>query len=73
MTGATCGAGNAYPSGAPDFTSGFYRGSCCVLSTFVFPKFSLFLSVPLSHELVLMSLTYTCGIFVVYLANLKPI
>jgi len=20
---------NAYPSGAPDFTSGFHRGSCC--------------------------------------------
>ena len=32
MTGATCGAGNAYPSGAPDFTSGFYGGSCCFLS-----------------------------------------
>jgi len=29
MTGAACGAGNAYPSGAPDFTSGFHRGSCC--------------------------------------------
>jgi len=29
MTGAACGAGNAYPSGAPDFTSGFYKGSCC--------------------------------------------
>jgi len=29
MTGATCGAGNAYPSGAPDFTSGFHRDSCC--------------------------------------------
>jgi len=28
MTGATCGAGNAYSSEAPDFTSGFYRGSC---------------------------------------------
>jgi len=26
MTGAACGAGNAYPSGAPDFTAG---GSCC--------------------------------------------
>ena len=25
MTGATCGAGNAYPSGAPDFTSGFLK------------------------------------------------
>jgi len=29
MTGTACGAGNAYPSGAPDFTSGFHRGSCC--------------------------------------------
>jgi len=25
----TTGAGNAYPSGAPGFTSGFYRCSCC--------------------------------------------
>jgi len=25
----TIGAGNAYPSGAPDFTSGFHRSSCC--------------------------------------------
>jgi len=24
-----CGAGNAYPSGAPDFISGFHRGSRC--------------------------------------------
>jgi len=29
MTGAARGAGIAYPSGAPDFTSGFYRGWCC--------------------------------------------
>jgi len=29
MTGAACGAGNAYPSGASDFTSCFHRGSCC--------------------------------------------
>jgi len=29
MTGGACGAGNAYPSGASDFTSGFQRGSCC--------------------------------------------
>jgi len=35
MTGAACGAGNTYPSGAPDFTSGFHRGSCCpVVSLF---------------------------------------
>jgi len=29
VTGTACGEGNAYPSGAPDFTSGFHRGSCC--------------------------------------------
>jgi len=29
MTGAACGAGNAYPSRAPDFISGFHEGSCC--------------------------------------------
>jgi len=29
MTGAACGAGNAYSSGTHDFTSGFNRGSCC--------------------------------------------
>jgi len=26
---STSEAGNAYPSGAPAFTSGFHRGSCC--------------------------------------------
>jgi len=31
MTGAACGAGNAYPSGAHYFTSGFHRGSCCLV------------------------------------------
>jgi len=29
MKGATCGEGNVYPSGAPDFTSDFNIGSCC--------------------------------------------
>ena len=29
MTGAACGAEHAYPSGAPDVTTGFYSGSCC--------------------------------------------
>jgi len=37
MTGAACGAGNAYHSGTPDFTSGFHRGSCCpVISVSLF-------------------------------------
>jgi len=42
MTGAACGAGNAYPSGAPDFTTGFHRGSCPVICV------SLFLVIVLS-------------------------
>jgi len=29
MTGAAHAAGNAYPSGAPNFTSGFHRGLRC--------------------------------------------
>jgi len=29
MTDATCGAGNAYPSGAPDFTFLKNKSSCC--------------------------------------------
>jgi len=29
MTGVACGVGNAYPSGAPNFTSGVHRGLCC--------------------------------------------
>jgi len=38
MTGAACGAGHAYPSGAPDFTSGFHTGSCCpVICVYLFP------------------------------------
>jgi len=28
-TGAASGAGNTYPSGAPDFISSFHKGSCC--------------------------------------------
>jgi len=37
MTGAECGAGNAFPSGKLDFTSGFHRGSCCpVISVSLF-------------------------------------
>jgi len=38
MTGVACGAGNAYHSEAPGFTSGFHRGSCCpVICVSLFP------------------------------------
>ena len=36
MTGATCGAGTAYPFKAPEFTPGFQWGSCCLILTLVF-------------------------------------
>jgi hypothetical protein len=35
MTGATCGAGTAYPSGVPEFTPGFQRGSCYLIFSFM--------------------------------------
>ena len=35
-TGATSGAGTAYPSGTPEFTPGSYWGSCYRYSIFVF-------------------------------------
>jgi len=44
MTGTACGAGNAYPSGAPDLTCGFHRGSCCpVICVSLFHMIVLFL------------------------------
>jgi len=39
MTDAACGAGNAYPSGAPDFTSVFIE--VLVVLSFVSPYFML--------------------------------
>ena len=35
-TGATRGAGTAYPSGAPEFTSGFQWGSCYSIFSFIY-------------------------------------
>ena len=34
-TGATCGAGSAYPSGAPEITPSFLGGSCCLFFSFL--------------------------------------
>jgi len=34
-TGATRGAGTAYPSGAPEFTPGFKWGACCSIFSFM--------------------------------------
>jgi len=45
MTGAACGAVNAYPSGEPDFTSVFHGGSCCpVICVSLFHVIVFFLS-----------------------------
>ena len=35
LTGATCGAGSAYPSGAPEITPSFWWGSCCLFFSFL--------------------------------------
>ena len=35
QTGATCGVGTVYPSGAPEFTTGFQCGSCCSIFNFL--------------------------------------
>jgi len=63
MMGVACGAGNAYPSGAPDFTSGFHRGSCCPVIC-VLCLFILF------HCLVI---TPTSNIHTILLAHLAEI
>ena len=34
-TGATCGGGSAYPSGAPEITPSFWWGSCCLFFSFL--------------------------------------
>ena len=34
-TGATCGAGSAYPSGAHEITPSFWWGSCCLFFSFL--------------------------------------
>jgi len=51
MTGAACGAGNAYPFEAPDFTSGLHRGACCPVICV-----SLFHVIVLSFEFLLLLL-----------------
>jgi len=50
LTGAACGAENAYPSEAPNFTFGFHRGSCCLV-----------ICVSLFHCLVFWILSFDCS------------
>ena len=52
MTGVTSGAGTAIPFGAPEFTIGFNKGSCCSIFSLlcsVLPFFSLRVSVILKY------------------------
>ena len=56
--GATCGAGSAYPSGAPEITLSFWWGSCCLVFSFlrlccVFcANMCLFVFLFVSHDVV---------------------
>ena len=63
MTGAACGAGNAYPSGAPDFSPVFYgiRGVSFPMYVFVF---SILLCCPDSQVLLK-------GLFVTWNSTMK--
>ena len=62
--GVTCGAGSAYPSGAPEITSSFWWVSCCLVFSFHVVVFVLlvvcfffFLAMALSVYFRFMSLT----------------
>jgi len=64
MTGAACGAGNAYPSRVPGFTSGFHRGSCCSVICV-----SLFYVIVLSFVfwVLIVPFVWLLGIYIFYL------
>ena len=52
-TGATCGAGSTYPSGASEFTPSFWWGSCCLFFSFcVVSCVLLFVLFRFSHGVV---------------------
>jgi len=56
------GAGTAYPSGAPDFTSGYYSGSCCsVICVYLFHV------IVLSFGFWVLFLLFDCVISLYYL------
>ena len=73
-TGATCGAGSAYPSGEPEINPSFWWGSCClvfsflccVICTIICLFVFLFLAMALSLYFQSMSLTVPLVSFVPY-------
>ena len=76
-TGATCGAGTAWPSGVPGFAPGFQWRSCCSIFTLFYVVFcrSVFVLLPLAFLLYvlirLMSCHYPFGIFKLLLLQRK--
>jgi len=63
--GAACRAENANPSGAPDFTSGFHRGSCCpVICVALFYVSSVPIQLELPLSVLENVLILTCSISV---------
>jgi len=60
MTGATCGARNAYPSGA----SGFLRGSCCPVICV-----SLFYVIVLSFGLCVLIVPFVCLVSIIFFTS----
>ena len=72
MTCATSGAGTAYPSGAPEFTTGFQCGSCysifsfmCMFCRLLFVLFLLAIVLSVLHRF--MDSDYPFGIFKLFL------
>jgi len=70
MTVATYGAGNAYPSGAPNFTSGFHSSSCCPVI-----YVSLFHVIVLSFVfwVLIVPFVWFLGIYIFYFKTIQNI
>jgi len=64
MTGASCGPGNAYPFGTPDFFSGFHRGACCTVICV-----SLFHVIVLSFWILSFDCSFCFGIDIEYITS----
>ena len=72
MTGATCGAGTAYPFGAPAFSPGFWWGSCYYILSFLCNVLQIFvrpfLLFPLAIVFSVLTVPYyPFGIFKLFL------
>jgi len=70
MAGVACEGWNAYPSGAPDFTSGFHRGSCCPVTCV-----SLFHVIVLSFVfwVLIVPFVWLPGIYIFYYTTISKL